>query len=563
MNNSKITTNPIIQVDLKRCLTLPILVALWLSLWAVQALAAQFEDVTTGAGITNEKAYCFSAAWGDYDKDGYPDLYIAAGFTNKHVNALYHNNRDGTFARMTGAQVGPIASDAHDSLGCAWIDFNNDGYPDMFVINGASSPSRNDLYMNNGDGTFRRASAGTLTDQLMYVSWPACADFDGDGLVDIFLAQAPSLSGPFALRLFHNTPSGKFGTVDFGSPVGYCNDAVWGDYNNDGKPDLYVCDYNSPSGLWRNDGNGQFSEMSIGLPSGNSIAHAAWGDYDNDGNLDIAIFSDTGTLLYRNDGQGNFGLVEQLTSGNIGVPAWADYDNDGYLDLLLVNGQDRAQNVALFHNNGDGTFTAVDDPLTSVTDMWLVGAWGDYDNDGFMDVVLTEQSGNNRLFHNLRDTNHWIKFKLVGTVSNRDAIGAKVRIKATIGGKTFGQMREVNGSYAVQNDLRPNFGLGDAITVDLVRVEWPSGISEVFTNLPADCLVMIVEPSLRGALAQDGKMHLSMTMSTNVVRHIETSSDLVTWTKLVDCTGTPSGAQVEFVDPDAPSIHGTRFYRMR
>ncbi|MFO1511836.1 MAG: FG-GAP-like repeat-containing protein [Verrucomicrobiota bacterium] len=235
--------------------------------------------------------------------------------------------------------------------------------------------------------------------------------------------------------------------------------------------------------------------MTNGLPwSGGNIAHAAWGDYDNDGNLDIAIHSTTGTSIYRNDGSGSFTILTNIAIPTVGVPAWTDYDNDGHLDLLLVNGQDMSSGRAyLYHNNGDGTFTSINDSLTTVANYWLVGAWGDYDNDGFMDVLLTQQYGSNKLFHNLRNTNHWIKFKLVGTVSNRDAIGAKVRVRATIAGQTVWQLQEVNGGYALQNDMRPNFGLGDATNVDLVRIEWPSGNVQELSNLSADHIIPVTE----------------------------------------------------------------------
>ena len=534
-----------------------------------QTQAAQFQEATTAAGLANELGYCISAAWGDYDQDGYLDLYIAIGATSTHVNALYHNNRNGTFTKMTGAQVGPIATDVHASFGCSWVDLNNDGYPDMLVVNGGWAAAKNDLYMNNGNGTFRRATGlGRLTDQAMVSSWAACADFDGDGLVDIYLAEGNSTSGPFARRLYHANPSGTFKTVDFGPNVSLANDGVWGDYNNDLKPDLYVCDWDSPSsGLWRNDGQTNFTKMDNGLPwfppPSGWIGHAAWGDYDNDGFLDIAIFESDGTHIYRNDGNGNFAEAMNFGVAEIGTPAWADYDNDGHLDLLLVAGQGAPMRVYLYRNNGDGTFTAVSEPLTSLSDNWLGGAWGDYDNDGCMDIFLTQEFGHNRLYHNLGNTNHWIKFRLMGTVSNRDANGAKVRIKATIAGQSIWQMREINGGYAVQNDMRPNFGLGDATNVDLVRIEWPSGIVEELTNVPPAQIVTIVEPKLKGAIMGDGLFHLSLTMGTNRLYHLETSTDLAHWTALTNCTGSGSCTPVKFVDPESPSVNSAKFYRMR
>ncbi len=193
----------------------------------LRAPAAQFEDVTVKAGITNAPGYCLSAAWGDYNNDNRIDLYLAIGGDMSGTNALFRNNGNGTFTRV-GAEGGPIATDVHDSFGCAWVDFNNDSYRDMFVLNGGWSPARSDLYWNNGDGTFRSGDAGDLTKFSMPYSWPACADYDSDGWVDLYLAQGTSASGPFFPRLFHATPYGTFTSTNLGPAVAYANDAVWG-----------------------------------------------------------------------------------------------------------------------------------------------------------------------------------------------------------------------------------------------------------------------------------------------------------------------------------------------
>jgi hypothetical protein len=324
MKDLKFRKNAAIRRTQTRVADLPMLVFASLSLLCLQARASQFQEVTTTAGLTNEQAYCGAVAWGDYDNDGNLDFHIAIGFTTTHSNALYHNNGNGTFTRKTAAQVGPIASDAHDSWGCAWVDFNNDGYPDMLAVNGGFSPARNDLYMNNGDGTFRNASVGNLTGLSAVQACAAPADYDGDGLVDVYLPQGSSFSGPFYTRLYHATPSGSFTPIDFGPTTGFANDGAWGDYNRDGKPDLFVCNWTSGGGLWRNDGGGHFTQINNGLPSAGLIAHAAWGDYDNDSNLDIAISTDGGTRVYRNNGKGGFVLVTNFAAAVYCVPAWAD-----------------------------------------------------------------------------------------------------------------------------------------------------------------------------------------------------------------------------------------------
>ncbi|MRR30272.1 hypothetical protein EG834_08110, partial [bacterium] len=380
-------------------------------------------------------------------------------------NALFRNVGNGTFTRV-GPEAGPITTNVQQSIGCAWIDFNNDGFRDMLVVE-----DRTSLYWNNGDGTFRSGNAGVLTQSSLLRGWAACADYDNDGWVDVYIGEMDSTSSSSYHRLFHATPYGTFTSSNLGPAIARVNDGVWGDYDNDGDADLLAG--NNPTALWRNDGGGNFTATSSGVPSNAGMYHAAWADYDRDGDLDVALSSGSDTRIYRNDGTNGFSLATTLDAES--ESAWADYDNDGYLDLIVVGGQNTPRKPGLFRNNGDGSFSRMVDVFTEVADNSLACPWGDFDNDGFMDLMLTHQYGRHRLYRNLGNTNHWIKFKLVGTASNRDAIGAKVRVLATIGGKSVWQMQEVNGGYLLQNDTRLNFGLGDATNVDLVRIEWPSG----------------------------------------------------------------------------------------
>jgi hypothetical protein len=530
-----------------------------LLLLCVRASAAQFADVTTSAGISYENGSCYSAAWGDYNNDQFIDLYIAVGADSARVNALYRNNGNGTFTRVTTG-AGPIVTDSRDSFGCAWIDFNNDGNLDMFVVNGGWINSRNDLYWNNGDGTFRSGNAGDLTQLYRFRSCPAFADYDGDGRVDIYLGEAYTSSGTYAKRLYRNTGSGAFTSIDLPAAAGYNNAAVWGDYDNDGDPDLLICNGYNQSVLWRNDGRGRFTAVNKVLPISSTVYHAAWGDYDRDGDLDIALCTLDNTLLYRNQGS-NFVWVTAL-AGNVAVPAWADYDNDGFLDLVISGGQNTPRRVALYHNNGNGTLTSVADVFTAVADNWLACPWGDFDNDGFLDLLLTHQSGRNRLYRNLGNTNHWIKLRLVGTTSNRDAIGAKARVQATISGQSVWQMQEVNGGYMMQNDTRLNFGLGDATNVTVLRIEWPSGTVQEIPNLPANQIISITEPR-RPVLAvgvTPTQVTVTLKGDTNQVYQILGSDDLgAGWTVLTNATTDATGTAC-CADPGiAPQ--SCRFYK--
>lgn len=538
----------------------------YMALALSEGRGAQFQDVTVSAGVTNAPGYCLSAAWGDYNNDQFIDLYLAIGADTSRVNALFRNNHDGTFTRV-GSEAGPITTDSRDSQGCAWIDFDNDGHRDMFVVNGGWSANRNSFYWNNGNGTFRSANVGDLTQLSRYRGWASCADYDGDGWVDVQVGEGTAMWGPYPKRVYHNTGLGSFTPVDFASPEGYINGGVWGDYDNDGDPDLFLSCYSSASRLYRNDGGGHFTLMSNGLPTGGNTMHAAWGDYDRDGDLDIALCAGEGTRIFRNDGMNGFASAATLPAAK-GWGAWVDYDNDGLLDFFASYGQGGPQKAALYRNNGNGTFTSVSETMTAPVDNWLPAAWGDFDNNGFMDVVMTHQNGQHRLYRNLGNTNHWTKFKLVGTASNRDAIGAKVRIQATIAGQSVWQMQEVNGGYCLQNDTWLNFGLGDATNVDQVRIEWPSGIVQLTNNLAPGQILTVTEhqeysgplPAFAGASATPTGFVFSIAEpAEGVVYSVEASTNLVSWSKLMVRKST--NVTSSFTDT-AVTNRPQRFYRV-
>ena len=428
-----------------------------------------------------------SGAWGDYNNDGYIDLYIGrlVGAAAAR-NALFRNNGNGTFTRV-GARQAPSPRTRTIPWALRGLTSTTMVTCDMFVDNGWSTPPRNDLYWNNGDGTFRSGNAGNLTQLSKVRSWPAFADYDGDGWVDLYIAEGASWSD-FTNLAFTTRRAGTFGSIDL---VQHCptSTMVAGETMTTTVIPTSSSAMLGPSVLWRNDGNGQFTAVNNGLPRTHVTSHAAWADYDRDGDLDIALCTSRGRasteMTARTALSSDHDWPRQL------VPAWADYDNDGYLDTVPV--WQNTREAALYHNNGDGTFTPVSNVSTEAADYWLVCPWGDFDNDGFMDVILTHQYGEHRLYRNLGNTNHWIKFKLVGTASNRDAIGAKVRVQATIGGQSVWQMQEVNGGYTFQNDTRLNFGLGDATNVDLVRIEWPSGNLQELQNIAAGQIITITE----------------------------------------------------------------------
>ena len=252
------------------------------------ARAAQFEDVTTPSGIGQSSGMCFGTAWGDYNNDGFPDLYITAGVWGDTQNFLFRNAGNGTFVRV-GAEAGPLATAPYQSAACAWVDFNNDGFRDLFLLNGyAFNPRLNDLFWNRGDGTFGLGQAGDLTSRNLIRCWPACADFDGDGWVDVAISGEGTTLKSLVTQLYRATGHGTFTRSELGTALKEPNACVWADYDNDGDPDLFVTDAGK-SHAWRNEGRGQFTAVDLGPLTDTGSAHFAWADYDNDGFMDLLL----------------------------------------------------------------------------------------------------------------------------------------------------------------------------------------------------------------------------------------------------------------------------------
>jgi hypothetical protein len=530
----------------------------------------QLTDITRSTGIkffhlsSPDNKYIVESMSGgvaliDYDRDGWPDIYFTNAPTvemalagQKARGALYHNNGDGTFTEVTGkAGVG----DAGWAMGACVGDYNNDGWPDLYVT--AFGP--NMLYRNNGDGTFTDVTKLAAVGDPRWSSGCAFGDYDGNGWVDLLVAnyvdfhlgdlpkfgegancQYRGLAvqcGPKGLKgagdtLYHNNGDGTFTDVSkaagVSDPNGYYGlGVVWTDLNEDGRPEAFVANDTTPNFLYRNESQGRFSE--IGFIAGVAVNEAgstqacmgiALGDYLHTGRLSLFVtnFSEEYNTLYRNEGKLTFTDVSYASGtapGSLPYVGWGtgffDLDNDGWLDLLVVNGHvypqvdtrdigtKYRQPKLLYINQGggqrDGTFREVSrdvGPALSVPRVSRGAAFGDLDNDGDIDIVVGELDGPPAILRNDGgNRNNWITLELRGVRSNRLALGARVKV---VTGK-LAQVDEVRsgGSYLSQNDLRLHFGLGKAERVDRVEIRWPSGKTEVLQNLAARSFYSVKE----------------------------------------------------------------------
>jgi enediyne biosynthesis protein E4 len=527
-----------------------------------------FTKITTGPIAEDRFRVVWSLAWGDYDNDGYLDLMapVDGGEAGASINALYRNQGDGTFVRV---HTEPLATDRGWYIAAAWADFDNDGHLDLFVPDAArwysgTNPRNHLLYRGLGGGEFTKILQDPAATGFP-MGWDATwGDFNNDGYVDLFVVGAWT-SRNWKNHLFRNTGSGGFteGPVFNENPNSAF--AVASDFDHDGDLDLLVsCWYTRL--LYRNHGDGTFEQILTGPipPDDGNSGGLAWGDYDNDGDIDLCLATYNQTLhLFNNDGSGNFTRTTLGPNANYQVPNWVDCDNDGWLDLFVTHGPGGAgeKRNRLFRNNGDGSFSEVRvGSPTSEGGYSSNSAWADYDNDGFPDLVVAngyQTDGSMFIYRNNGNANHWLNIRLVGTVSNRSAIGAKVRLLATIGGNTFWQLREISGGGSGnQADPRALFGLGDATEVEVLRIEWPSGIVQELSNLPANEFRTVTEPPRLMPLAPCG---FQIQCWLNQSFDIQASTDLAAWTHVTTLTN--ETGTLEFHDP-ANSNHDCRYYRV-
>ena len=522
----------------------------------------QFIDVTQEAGIhwrhvdgrSGQKYFMETlgsgAAFFDYDADNDPDLYFVNGapLPGYHAeqiptNCLYENNGDGTFTDVTeSAGVGDIGY----GHGCAVGDYNNDGTLDVYVTNYGT----NRLYRNNGDGTFTDVAEEAGVAEPRWSTSCAFADYDRDGHLDLYVVNyivfsidknpwcglkekgiraycEPDNFPAQADTLFRNNGDGTF--TDVTKSAGIYNTTgkglgvVWGDYNNDGTPDIYVANDSTENLFYRNNGDGTFAEVGFMIGVALSEDGAAengmgttFGDWNNDGWLDLTVtnYAQQTNTLYHNDGDGFFTDTTAMTkTGQITYPylGWAtafiDYDNDGYGDLFVANGHlhenlselgqegTYGQRNLLFQNQHDGTFTEVSDSLgpgMKLADVSRGATFADYDLDGDIDIVVTNSNAPPRLLRNEGgNQNNWLQIRLIAKHGSSDAIGT--RVKVMTGQLT--QTREVRSGdgYLSQPELKLHFGIGAPEHVDSIEVRWRSGAQQRVEGVPVNQVITLEE----------------------------------------------------------------------
>ena len=436
----------------------------------------------------------WNAVWFDYDNDGWDDLFVTTK-DESSTNLLYHNDA-GTLVQVTSGQ--PVIEEAAHSAAAVAADINNDGFPELFVVN--ATGTRSSLYLNNG-GTFELITDSGISIHPEYFHGASFADFDNDGFVDLLVTNF------FHTRfhqLYRNNGDNTF-TLETDNALATTSARatapVLADYDNDGLVDVFIPNGgNQPNSLFRNLGGFEFVAVDAGsltTDAKNSVS-GTWGDYDNDGDLDLFVGNASGqdNDFYVNNGDGTFtaNTSTRLTAdgGHSHGSNWVDVNQDGYLDLVVNN--DDGRNF-LYLNDGAGDFDlAYGETIGADIGSAYGMAWSDYDRDGDLDAFIsTHDSEPNRLFCGNTSDHHWIGIDLTGVVSNHDAIGARIAVKA---GDTwyYQSVLPVSG-FGSQSSLTQYFGLGGITTVDSVRVEWPSGIVQVeTTGLQTDAVNSLIEP---------------------------------------------------------------------
>ena len=531
--------------------------------------AIRFEDITSRSGVDftadsnptpnkNQPETMLSGVGViDYDNDGYLDIFFINGAalpslkkeSPKFYNRLFHNNHDGTFTDVT--EKAGLAGDGFD-MGVAVGDFDNDGWQDIYV----ASVTKNHLYHNNGDGTFTdvtdKAGVGmpTYKGQKMWSAAAGWVDYNNDGKLDLFVANYckwevnkdpvclsggrlraychPKFYEPLPSTLYRNNGDGTFTDVSeetgITKKLGKAMGIGFNDYDGDGFVDIFVANDNMPNALFHNLNGKKFEEVALDAgvaysENGKAVSGmgAEFRDLDNDGLPDIwHTATELETFpLFQNRGKGIFIDVtgrSGIARPTLEMSGWSnavgDFDNDGLKDLFVARGnvldniaefssRTYAEPNSLFRNLGKMTFqdvTTQAGPAMQVSEPYRGAAVGDLFNDGHLDIVVTVLNGKARILRNVStSTNNWVEFQLVGTKSNKMAIGAQLKLTTEDGNSQY-DIVSTSAGYGASRDPRVHFGLGSFTTVKQLEIRWPSGQRQVLKDLPGNRIQHIEEP---------------------------------------------------------------------
>ncbi|MCP4213504.1 MAG: hypothetical protein GY765_02555, partial [bacterium] len=447
----------------------------------------------TGDPSVSANDYTFGTALFDYDNDDTPDLMLG---NYRKTNSLFHNNGDGTFSTVSST---PLNIGSTYTINLAFGDYDNDGFLDIFVVN--KDGRSNELFHNNGNGTYGKVSDTATYPMVNGNGQPySCSwvDYDGDGFIDLFM---PNLNK--SNFLYRNNGNGSFSRIT-GNALSDNNRKVqghgWCDFDNDGDMDVLLANCQGQNDdLFQNNGDGTFTRLGGALPSndGTDTFGVAWGDYDNDGLQDAYVTANGPNILYHNESNGAFTRITEgemvSDGGNSWGALWADFDNDGDLDLMSVN---HSTVNYLYLNEGEGVFNKVSTgPSVTPNGRSFTAACDDLDNDGDLDLFVSNYAQQGFLFHNKGNGNNWLRIRPKGGADNPFSAGAVIKVTAIINGQTVVQTRQVSatmGAFVTSSPVS-HFGLGDASVVEVIEVKWSSGTVRTFTNQTVNQLMVIEE----------------------------------------------------------------------
>jgi len=477
-------------------------------------------QVTSISAASNNS---WNPSWVDYNNDGHDDLFIATKDTSQE-NEFYQNNGNGTFTKITNH---PLVKVKANTVAAVWADINNNGRKDVLLVN--ATQHRSKLFINNGGGSFVELANSGIDPHPQYFHGAAFADFDNDGFVDLIMTNF------FQTRfhqLYRNNGNNTFSIVNNTPVTAESEQAmapILADYNNDGLVDIFIPNGNNrPNSLFKNIGNFQFEKVNdtaLVADTKNSVG-AAWGDFDNDGFQDLLVVNASGQNndLYRNKGNGTFQKLENSIisnqAGDSHGAAWLDVNNDGWLDTYITNDGGKS---FLYINDGQGGFYRKLEEIISGNIGKAFGvAVGDYNKDGQLDLAIaTHTEGTTKLYCHNSTTANWIGFQLQGLYSNKQAIGARVAIKSN-GIWQYRQNLALSG-FGSQNMQNLHFGLANATNVDSAIVIWPSGVTQHVNNFSINSYNVVLEEAgkkVKGTVFHDLNKNGSRDSSEPVVSNV-------------------------------------------